>query len=326
VLRKVLPTALSFAIVLSVPVFSASPASAQQEPDTLAEVDARLDEEFRRLEPRIEELNGARIELEERREEAEALEEELAPLEEEADVARGQVSEFAAYTFKGGNVSAVQALLTTGSPTSFADRLTLLDQFARSQQETIDGAVEALSVYEEERAELDSAIEELSDREAELEQEADEIEAEIDDLQALRDELIGNQAPPASGGNPGECPSYDPGGAAGVAIRFACAQIGDAYVFGEAGPDQWDCSGLTSVAWAEAGFSFPHQSAQQRDSMPYIERSELQPGDFVFFYSDLSHVGLYAGDGYVVEASNPNRPVGMSPIDQKPVHSYGRPS
>jgi hypothetical protein len=303
VLRKVLPTALSFAIVLSVPVFSASPASAQQEPDTLAEVDARLDEEFRRLEPRIEELNGARIELEERREE-----------------------EFAAYTFKGGNVSAVQALLTTGSPTSFADRLTLLDQFARSQQETIDGAVEALSVYEEERAELDSAIEELSDREAELEQEADEIEAEIDDLQALRDELIGNQAPPASGGNPGECPSYDPGGAAGVAIRFACAQIGDAYVFGEAGPDQWDCSGLTSVAWAEAGFSFPHQSAQQRDSMPYIERSELQPGDFVFFYSDLSHVGLYAGDGYVVEASNPNRPVGMSPIDQKPVHSYGRPS
>lgn len=323
-LRKVFPFALSVAVVLSATVFSASPASAQ-DPDTLAEVDAVIDERFRELEPVIEEYNATRIELREREREADSLAEELAPLEERAELAQDEVAQLAVQAFKGGNPSAVRALLTTGSPTTIADQLALLDQFARSQQETIDVAVEAMSEYEEERADLDAAIEELSRMEDDLAEEADGIEAEIEELEDLREELLGDQAPPPSGGNPGACPSYDPGGAAGTAINFACDQIGDAYVFAAAGPDSWDCSGLTSGAWGAAGVSLPHQSGQQRDTVAYIERSELQPGDLVFYYSDLSHVAMYAGDGYVVEASNPSKPVGMSPIDQKPIHSYGRP-
>jgi peptidoglycan DL-endopeptidase CwlO len=288
-------------------------------------VDAAIDEAFREIEPIIEDYNAAKIELEDLQDQADALAEELAPLEEEAQAAQDEVSDIAVNAFKGGNVSTVRALLGTGSPGELAEQLALLNQFARSQQETIDVAVEAMSEYEGERAELDAAIEEVSTREAELEEQADEIQAEIDELKDLREEMLGGQDPPPSGGDAGACPSFDPGGAAGVAIRFACAQIGDAYVFGASGPDAWDCSGLTSGAWGEAGFSLPHQSGQQRDAVSYIERSDLQPGDLVFFYSDLSHVALYAGDGYVVEASNPSRPVGMSPIDQKPIHSYGRP-
>ncbi|HEY8474800.1 MAG TPA: NlpC/P60 family protein [Natronosporangium sp.] len=301
---------------------TATPASAQ---DTLQEVDAEIEERFRELEPVIEDYNAARIELKELEDEADALAEELAPLQEEVDAARAEVTDIAVYTFKGGTLSAVNALLTTGSPLTMAEQLTVLNQFAKSQQATISDAAAIMAEYEAERAELDAKIDELKALEEELGQRADEIEAEIDELKELREELLGDQAAPVSTGNAGECPSYDPGGAAGIAIRFACAQIGKPYVYGAAGPDSYDCSGLTAAAWAEAGVSLPHNAAAQRDAVAYIERSDLQPGDLVFYYSDLSHVALYAGDGYVMEASNPTRPLGMSPIDQKPIHSYGRP-
>jgi cell wall-associated NlpC family hydrolase len=323
-MRSIFSLALSVAVISPVVMLTGAPASAQ--PDTIEEVDAAIDERFRELEPIIEDYNAARIELKARQTEADELAETIEPLQEQVDLAQAEVTDIAVYSFKGGNLSALNALLTTGSPITMADQLAVLDQFAKSQQETIEHAVEATEEYEAEQAELDTAIDELSEMEAELEEQADDIEAEIDELKDLREELIGDQAPPPStSGEAGACPSYDPGGAAGTAIRFACAQLGDAYQFGAAGPDAYDCSGLTSAAWAEAGVNLPHQSGQQRDTVAYIERSELIPGDLVFYYSDLSHVALYAGDGFVVHANNPAYPVNMKPMDYQQVHSFGRP-
>jgi len=322
VMRSIFSLAVAVAVVSPALMLTATPASAQ---DTLGEVDAEIDERFRDLEPIIEDYNAARIELKAKEKEADELAEELEPLQEEVDAAQAEVSDIAVYTYKGGNLTAVNALLTTGSPLTIADQLAVLDQFARSQRATIDEAAAAMAEYETEQSELDEAIDELSAMEDELSEQADEIEAEIDELKDLREELLGDQVAPASSGNAGACPSYDPGGAAGTAIRFACAQIGKSYSYGASGPGSYDCSGLTSAAWAEAGVSLPHNAAAQRDATAYVERSDLQPGDLVFYYSDLSHVAMYAGDGYVMEASNPSRALGMSPIDQKPVHSYGRP-
>jgi cell wall-associated NlpC family hydrolase len=110
-----------------------------------------------------------------------------------------------------------------------------------------------------------------------------------------------------------------------VAVSFACAQIGKPYGWGQAGPDAYDCSGLTMAAWAEAGVSLPHNAAAQRDVVSYVDRSDLRPGDLVFYYSDLSHMGMYVGGGWIVHASRAGVPIQMSPIDRSPVHSYGRP-
>jgi cell wall-associated NlpC family hydrolase len=322
-MRSIFSLAMALAVVPPALLLTAAPASAQ---DTLEEVDAAIEASFRDLEPVIEDYNAARLELRAKENEADELAEKLEPLQAEVDAAQAEVSDIAVYSYKGGNLTAVNALLTTGSPLTIADQLAVLDQFAKSQQETIDAAVAARTEYEAEQAELDEAIDELTSLEEELAEQADEIEAEIDELKDLREELLGDQtAAPVSTGNAGACPSYDPGGAAGTAIRFACAQAGKSYSYGASGPDSYDCSGLTSAAWAEAGVSLPHNAAAQRDAVGYVERSDLQPGDLVFYYSDLSHVALYAGDGYVMEASNPTRPLGMSPIDQKPIHSYGRP-
>ncbi|MEY3325418.1 MAG: hypothetical protein RL694_305 [Actinomycetota bacterium] len=94
-------------------------------------------------------------------------------------------------------------------------------------------------------------------------------------------------------------------GRAGTALRYAVKQIGDSYVWGAAGPIKWDCSGLTMRAFQQAGVRLPHSSRAQFGYGRSISRSNLQPGDLVFFGSPISHVGIYIGKNKMVHAPRP---------------------
>lgn len=301
-------------------MLQAGPAYAQDSP---AEIEAEIDELWRELEPIIEEHNAVRIELEEREEEAEELADKIEPLELQVDVARAEVSDIALYNFKGGNFSALKALLTTGSPLTLAEQLTTLDQFARAQQGKIAKVLEAKERYEEELTELDELLAELAAAEEELAEKADEIDDEIAVLEELHEEAVANSLPEPTP-TTGDCPRALPGGAAETAVKFACAQVGKPYVWGSAGPSSYDCSGLMLAAWNQAGHSLPHNAAAQRDATRYVDRSELRPGDLVFYYSGLSHVGMYIGDGMIVHAPRAGLDVRVFSMDGMPIHSYGR--
>ena len=86
------------------------------------------------------------------------------------------------------------------------------------------------------------------------------------------------------------------------ALDTALAQLGDPYVWGGAGPDAFDCSGLTMYSYAAAGISLPHSSSMQSTMGVPVAYEDLQPGDLVFFYSPVSHVGMYIGNGQMVHA------------------------
>lgn len=320
-MRAVFAAGLCAITAASALATAAAPAQAEPTP---AEIEQQIDDAWDELEPLIEEHNATRIELEERREEADELKEEIEPLQLQVDLAMAEVSEIAVEAYKGSQISAVNALLTSGSPYTFADQLSALDQVAKSRSRSIEKVVETKNKYEAEKAELDALVEQLTEEEADLSRRADDIDAEIDRLQELRTEAYGN------GGGTGDlapvpCPTIYPGGEIADVISFACSQIGKPYSWGASGPGAWDCSGLTMVAWQQAGVSLPHNAAQQRGVTRQIDRSELRPGDLVFFKSDLSHVGMYAGDGWMVHAPQSGQPVQMAPIDQLPIHSYGRP-
>lgn len=94
-------------------------------------------------------------------------------------------------------------------------------------------------------------------------------------------------------------------GRAGVALRYAVKQIGDSYVWGAAGPIRWDCSGLTMRAYEQAGVRLPHSSRAQFGYGRSVARSNLLPGDLVFFGTPISHVGIYVGKGKMVHAPRP---------------------
>jgi cell wall-associated NlpC family hydrolase len=105
-------------------------------------------------------------------------------------------------------------------------------------------------------------------------------------------------------------------GRAGAAVSYALAQVGKAYVYGAAGPSAFDCSGLVAYAYAAAGYSLPHSSRAQSTMGRQISRANLQPGDIVYFYSPVSHVGIYLGKGMMVEARTFGQPVSVTSVDR----------
>ena len=107
-----------------------------------------------------------------------------------------------------------------------------------------------------------------------------------------------------------------PAGGAASAIAFAKAQLGDPYVWGAAGPDSWDCSGLTMGAWQAGGVALPHYSVAQYDAATPISAAQLRPGDLVFWGtssspSSIHHVAMYLGDGMIIHAPRTGRPVSI---------------
>ena len=102
------------------------------------------------------------------------------------------------------------------------------------------------------------------------------------------------------------------------AVAFAYGELGRPYVWGATGPNAFDCSGLTQAACRAAGVSLPRTTYTQINAGQRVSRSELAPGDLVFFYSGISHVGLYIGDGQMIHAPHPGAPVRMAPIDEMP--------
>ena len=128
--------------------------------------------------------------------------------------------------------------------------------------------------------------------------------------------------PPAEGA---PLPEIGGGTAAGqIAVQAALTRIGDPYVWGAAGPGQFDCSGLVMWAFQQAGISLPHSSYAQAAGGQPVSREQMQPGDVVTYYSDASHVGIYIGDGMMVHASTFGVPVRVAPVDNAPIYNVRR--
>ncbi|MFC7546283.1 NlpC/P60 family protein [Plantactinospora sp. GCM10030261] len=316
---SVLSTALSAIAGLAITLVGAAPAQAEP---SVTEIEKQIDVAWNKLEPVIEQHNAARQELGAKRKQADALAKKIAPLQAEVDRVTGKIGGLAANAYKGDQASVVNALLTTGSPTGLMDGLEILDQYSRNRQREVRAAVELKHKYEEQKAPLDLLIAQLAKSEAELGAKAKEINAEVDRLQKLRIQAYGN----GGGGvfRPAPCPAVYPGGDSGKVVKFACAQIGKPYYWGSDGPSSYDCSGLMLRAWAQVGVSLPHNAAQQYNRTKRVSRSQLQPGDMVF-YSGLSHVGMYVGGGWIVHAPQSGDHVRMKRVDDGSIVGYGRP-
>ncbi|HEX5540654.1 MAG TPA: NlpC/P60 family protein [Micromonospora sp.] len=319
--RRFLAPALVVVVSLVATLLGGAPAQAEP---TVSQIEAQIDEEWRKLEPVIEKHNATREDLAKKKKQATALSKKITPLQLQVDLAMAKVGELAASAYKGDRASALNAILTTGSPAALIDRLEVLDQFARRQQQDIQAVNKLKEKYQAEKEPLDALVAELTRTEKELAAKKKQIDTEIDRLQKLRVRVYGT-----TGGlgslRPVPCPTTYPGGAAGKVVTFACAQIGKPYVWGSTGPGSYDCSGLMLRAWAQVGVSLPHNAARQRAVTAYVSRSELRPGDLVFYYRDLSHVGMYVGDGWIVHASTTGVPVRMKRLDDGQIHSFGRP-
>ncbi|MFD5075471.1 NlpC/P60 family protein [Streptomyces sp. NPDC058371] len=109
------------------------------------------------------------------------------------------------------------------------------------------------------------------------------------------------------------------------AVQYATAQVGRPYVWGAEGPKSFDCSGLTSQAWASAGHPIPRTSQQQWQQLERVDIKDMRPGDLVIYFGDASHVGMYIGDGAIVHAPRPGRTVTITGAGSMPILGVVRP-
>ncbi|GAA2776951.1 C40 family peptidase [Streptomyces rameus] len=109
------------------------------------------------------------------------------------------------------------------------------------------------------------------------------------------------------------------------AVKYATEQLGKPYVWGAEGPDAFDCSGLTSQAWASAGHAVPRTSQEQWKQLPHVDVKDMRPGDLIIYFHDASHVAMYIGDGAIIHAPRPGRTVTIAGAGSMPILGVVRP-
>lgn len=183
----------------------------------------------------------------------------------------------------------------------------------------------------EEKARL-AALERKKEQEARRKAEA---KAKEEAAERKRQEEARQEEAPATGG--GTDTGSGTGGGSGATdgtyaakaekvLAFARAQIGKPYVWGATGPSSYDCSGLTAAAWKEAGVQLPRTTWDQVKVGKRVATADLLPGDLVFFYDDISHVGIYKGDGKMIHAPKPGANVREESIYYMPIYGSVRPA
>jgi cell wall-associated NlpC family hydrolase len=290
---------------------------------------AQVAEASHRLEVVQEQLNEARVVLEEKQAAADAATQAAADAQARLDALDGQIRQLARTAYTGDNMSHVGLLLTSDSADEFVSQIGTLDAIAGH---TNDLVAEIAAVSEEAEAAKSYADQAAADAEkafAQIESQQKDLQADIDEYQRQYDALTASQQAQVLRAHGGDAQPVPPSvtansEAAQVAVDTAMAQIGDPYVWGASGPDSFDCSGLTQYAYSAAGVSLPHSSKSQSQMGTPVSRDALQPGDLVFFYSPVSHVGMYIGDGKMVHASTSGKPVQVASIDSMGSYNSAR--
>jgi len=172
------------------------------------------------------------------------------------------------------------------------------------------------------------------EKQAEARRQAEELARQQQEAEQRRQEAAATAAQPSAGSSASQTPATTVPDSpyatkADKALAFARAQVGKPYVWGAAGPDSYDCSGLTQAAWRAAGVTLPRTTYDQVNAGTTVALSDIQPGDLVFFYDDISHVGLYIGNGMMIHAPKPGAYVREESIfydGESTIHSVVRPA
>ena len=316
--------------------FAPAPAGAE-EPTTAAEAAALVAARGHELEVLTEDFNEARELLAGQQAAAQAAAAAVSEAQATAATARESVVGVARTAFTGDSMGSFQALMTSDSAEEFVNRVTLLQAVAGHQGELLDAAVVAGEAAAQARIVADRAAGEAQQQyDAVARQQAD-LQAQIAGYQADYARLSADErraaleaAAAAHGAGEGgrasrtereepaaasSAPVVAASGSIQAVVDRALAQRGKPYVWAAGGPNSFDCSGLVQYAFQAVGVSLPHSSRMQSSMGTPVSRADARPGDLVAFYSPVSHIGIYLGNGQMVHAPTSGDVVKVASVD-----------
>ena len=338
------------ASVIFVPIASADPdavAAAKEKLDRIHEESANLDAQL------IETITRA----EESESKLETLKQDLSAQESKVSQLGTNLGDLAMMQLNGGGMDITGQLLGSSDDTTFLSGLTTIQNETdrsmadlqtlqveqarldtlRGQQETITESLKAdraakeklAKEYEAKEAEAQQVYDRLSAEEQErlrkLEEQRQQEEAARE--QATRESASPTPSPSTGAGDKSDSPPSSSGGGSGraqQAVSYALAQVGKGYVMGTTGPSTFDCSGLMYAAYKQVGISLPRTSQAQFSAGTSVSKGDLQPGDLVFYYGGITHVGMYIGNGQIVHAANPRSGVVTASVNSMPYQGARR--
>lgn len=299
-----------------------SPVPAAAAPGTAAQASELVRKAAEQLGAVDEQVHQAELTVAAQQQAAAAAAVEAAAAHAAVAVYEPLLREIAQSGYTGKTRSRFAAFLTSQSAAELVQQMTTLDVIAAHTNTVIsqvvaaqDAAARAQAAADHAAATAKAGLDQLTSQQAELRKQAADYQADFSRLSAAEQVVVTTAVAGRAITPPRNLPL--PPGAAGKAISTALAQVGDPYQSAAVGPDAFDCSGLTMYAYAAAGIGLPHSSRSQSTLGTQVTRAELLPGDLVFFYTPISHVGLYIGDGMMVHARTYGSPVAVTSVDQR---------
>jgi peptidoglycan DL-endopeptidase CwlO len=324
--RVVLAAAAALGVLFSTVPAQAAPATPS--PANSAQAAELVAARGHQLEVVTEEFNEAREALNAQRAAAEAAVAQLAQATAALGTAQQQVRGIARSAYTGEGMGSFRALMTSDSAEEFVGRVATLQSIAGHQGAVLQeaavasvAAAQAQATAEQAAGEAQAQFDAVAAKQAALQQEIAGYQAAFDSLSAEEQRVATAGHDGADRASRAEREPLAPAGpvmagsaAAQKIIDLAMAQRGKPYVWAASGPGSYDCSGLTAYAFRAAGISLPHSSRMQSQMGQPVSRDQLQPGDLVFFYSPVSHVGIYIGNGQMVHAPTSGDVVKVAPL------------
>lgn len=338
---------VSLATVATTAVVTATPATADIR-QRIAAAHQQLNALNAKAEAATERYNEARIKLASAQKSASAAQAQLAKAQRTLTQLRGSVQAFAVAAYQGQALDSSTMSLTADSPQEFLDKMTTLQAVANSENQALASLAAAQQQEDAAQTASAAALKAQQQSTAQMQADRDAVVAAahqeqhiLANLQERQRQIIAaararaarlaaereaaalaaQRAAAAAAvtalySQPTTTPVVSGSGGASVAVQWAYRELGKPYQWGAAGPDSFDCSGLTQYVWAKAGVYLDHYTGSQWNEGQHVAQADLQPGDLVFFGSDLHHVGLYIGNGNMIEAPYTGAYVRISPYDR----------
>jgi cell wall-associated NlpC family hydrolase len=322
--RKRLITALSgFALAAAIGFIPTSPA--QAEPD-IDDVQARVDRLYHEAEQASERFNDAKIELAGLSKDLKSLKSDQSRQGDQVEGVRSDVQDAIIRQYQGQNLSAAGQMLLSEDSSAFLSQISTMSAVGHLQDRVFDDFATELEALDIRSDATQKRVDQVAGLEKQLADEKATIDDKLAEAESLLDRLKDEEREAILSRDTDRLPTDVPAsGRAAAAVQYAMSKVGNSYVYGAAGPNSFDCSGLTMMAWAQAGVALPHSSSAQYGSGPRVAESDLIPGDLVFYYSPISHVAMYIGNGMIVDAANPSAGVRVAGLHSMPYVGAVRP-
>ena len=312
--RVALVTATLMAVTFGAPMVSAT---AEPKP-SLNQLKNQVEHLYDQIESLTEQFNGQRERLKQAQSSAKLANATLVKSQADLEEKRQRAGLYAQDAYMTGGMGSSLALAMSGDPAGYLDRAATTYALQLEQGEEVSQIGKAMSMAARAKAGAKAREAEVTKLVTDLSSQRDKIRTLVNKTESsLFKRAISTAG--QLGGRATRIQIPIPGqGKAAEAAKWALSQQLKPYVWGAAGPSTFDCSGLVMWAYQKVGISLPHYTGDQWTAGTHVSRQDLRPGDLVFFYSDLHHVGIYIGGGMMVHAPHSGDVVRVAPLGNRP--------